>query len=111
LRLFFAGTQQQIVVCGHTHMQFERHLDSLRIVNAGSVGMPYADQPGAYWLLLGPDITFKHTSYDLAEAAARISASGYPGAQKFVEENVLNIPSAAEATEFFEQLAAKQELR
>jgi diadenosine tetraphosphatase ApaH/serine/threonine PP2A family protein phosphatase len=111
LRLFFTGVQQHIVVCGHTHMQFERSIDALRIVNAGSVGMPYANQPGAYWLLLGPDITFKHTRYDLAGAAARISASGYPGAQEFVEENVLKVPSAAEATEFFERLAAKQELR
>jgi putative phosphoesterase len=111
LRLFFAGVRQQIVVCGHTHMQFERSLDALRIVNAGSVGMPYADQPGAYWLLLGPDITFRHTSYDLAKSAARISVSGYPGSQEFVEENVLKVPSVAEATEFFERLTAKQESR
>ncbi len=111
LRLFFAGVQQPIVVCGHTHIQFELELDALRIVNAGSVGMPYADQPGAYWLLLGPDIVFKHTAYDLAGAGERIVASGYPGAQEFVDENVLKVPSAAEATEFFEQSAAKQEPR
>jgi putative phosphoesterase len=109
VRRFFAGVQQQIVVCGHTHIQFERQLDAVRIVNAGSVGMPYADQPGAYWLLLGPDITFKRTDYDLASAAAYISSSGYPGAQEFVEENLLKVPSAAEATEFFERAAAKQE--
>src|SRR3712207_7776889 len=44
-----------LVVCGHTHMQFDRTVDDIRIVNAGSVGMPFA-APGAYWLLLGPDV-------------------------------------------------------
>lgn len=107
LRTMFAGVQQPVVVCGHTHMQFERVIDGIRIINPGSVGMPYADQPGAYWALLGPDVTFKHTTYDLADAAGRILASGFPGAQEFVDENVLKVPTAAEATEVFERRAAK----
>ena len=36
-----AGVKQNIVVCGHTHMQFDRVINGVRIVNAGSVGMPY----------------------------------------------------------------------
>ena len=39
--------------CGHTHMQFERTIAGKRVVNSGSVGMPYEDEPGAYWTLLG----------------------------------------------------------
>jgi hypothetical protein len=31
-------------------MQFDRRVAGRRMVNAGSVGMPYADQPGAYWV-------------------------------------------------------------
>ena len=42
-----------LVVCGHTHMQFDRKVGATRVVNAGSVGMPFGE-PGAYWLLLGP---------------------------------------------------------
>src|SRR5579864_8887847 len=53
LDTIFAGVEQQLVVCGHTHMQFELRVGRVRILNAGSVGMPYADRPGAYWLLLG----------------------------------------------------------
>src|SRR5213083_340686 len=53
LNTIFTGIEQQLVVCGHTHMQFERRVGSVRIVNAGSVGMPYAARPGAYWLLIG----------------------------------------------------------
>jgi predicted phosphodiesterase len=50
-----ADARAPIVVCGHTHMQFDRLFGATRVVNAGSVGMPFGE-PGAYWLLLGPDI-------------------------------------------------------
>jgi putative phosphoesterase len=105
---FFAGVRQQVVVCGHTHMQFERAVNGIRIINAGSVGMPYAAQPGAYWALLGPDVIFKHTDYDLQVAAERVRATGYPGAQEFVDENVLKVPTTAEAIPVLERLAAWQ---
>lgn len=108
LNTIFATIQQQIVVCGHTHIQFERRVGSTRILNAGSVGMPYAESPGAYWLLLSPEGgEFRKTSYDIEVAAQQIRKSGYPYAQDFAEENVLNIPTAAEATEVFEQMALK----
>ena len=41
-----------------------------RLVNAGSVGMPYEGRPGAYWALLGPDVELGATDYDV-EAARR----------------------------------------
>ena len=50
----FTGLGIPLVVCGHSHMQFDRTVSGVRVVNAGSVGMPFAE-PGAYWLLLGPD--------------------------------------------------------
>ena len=28
----------------------------MRVVNAGSVGMPFEGRAGAYWALLGPDV-------------------------------------------------------
>jgi predicted phosphodiesterase len=59
-----------VVVCGHTHVQFDRVVDGVRVVNAGSVGMPYEDEPGAYWALLGPDVELRRTPYDV-EAALR----------------------------------------
>jgi putative phosphoesterase len=36
-----AGVQEPLVVCGHTHRQFDRRVDAHRVVNAGSVGLPY----------------------------------------------------------------------
>ena len=108
LQNIFTGIEQPIVVCGHTHMQFERQVGSVRILNAGSVGMPYADSPGAYWLLLEPQgHQFRRTAYDLETAAQRVRESGYPQAQDFAEENMLKVPTAAEATEVFERMAAE----
>jgi predicted phosphodiesterase len=107
LREILAGVRQRIVVCGHTHMQFDRTVDGIRVVNAGSVGMPYGEA-GAYWLLLGPEISLRRTRYDLEDAAARIRASGYPQAEDFAENNVLKPESAAEATALFERMAQQR---
>jgi len=35
-----AGVAAQVVVCGHTHVQYDRRVGGIRLVNAGSVGMP-----------------------------------------------------------------------
>lgn len=102
----FEGVNVPLVICGHTHMQFDRTIGKVRVVNAGSVGMPYGE-PGAYWLLLGPNIQFRHTLYDLTKAAERIRDTNYPQAQDFAAHNLLQTPSEEEALEVF----AKIELR
>jgi putative phosphoesterase len=88
----FAETSADLVVCGHTHMQFDRKIGGVRVVNAGSVGMPFGD-PGAYWLLLGPEVEFHRTEYDLEIAASRIRQTHYPKAEEFAARNVLLPPS------------------
>jgi predicted phosphodiesterase len=104
LRAFFEGVEQRVVTCGHTHMQYERVLDGIRIVNSGSVGMPYGE-PGAYWALLGPDVELRKTTYDLALAARRLRRTAYPQADEFADHNVLAPPTAAEALAAFERRA------
>jgi len=98
----FAGVTEPIVVLGHTHMPFDRLADRRRFVNPGSVGMPYGT-PGAYWALLGPDVVLRRTEYDLDAAgqAMRAAAPGYPGLEEFIAENVLTVPSDAEALAVF----------
>jgi putative phosphoesterase len=97
----FAELDRQVVVCGHTHMQFDRQIGSTRVVNAGSVGMPFGE-PGADWLLLDEDgIQLRHTSYDLKEAADRIRQSSYPAAEEFVTRSLLNPPTESEMLEAF----------
>jgi predicted phosphodiesterase len=99
----FGGLNAAVVVCGHTHMQFDRTIGTIRVVNAGSVGMPYGE-PGAYWLALGPTIQFRRSSYDRAQAAARILATNYPQAEEFAAHNVVHLPSEAEALDVFTRM-------
>ncbi|MGA8030590.1 MAG: metallophosphoesterase family protein [Bryobacteraceae bacterium] len=96
----FEGLNVSLVVCGHTHMQFDRMVGGTRVVNAGSVGMPFG-KSGADWLLLGPGVQLRHTSYDLAKAAERIRRTEYPQARDFAARNVLQSPSEAEMLELF----------
>jgi len=95
-----------VVVCGHTHMQFDRMVGKTRVVNAGSVGMPFGE-PGADWLLLGPDVELQHTNYDQATAAARIRSTNYPQAEDFAVRNVLQPPSEEEMLRVFSRAEVK----
>src|SRR5918992_2511282 len=63
-----AGTEETTIVCGHTHMQVDRRVGRWRVINAGSVGLPY-DATGAHWALLGPDAELRRTEYDRKGAA------------------------------------------
>jgi hypothetical protein len=82
LRPIFDSLGVQLVVCGHTHMQFDRLVGRTRIANAGSVGMPF-QAAGAYWALLGPGIRLRRTAYDFEQAASRVRATAYPQAEQF----------------------------
>ena len=98
----FAGTTEQTVVLGHTHMPFQRLADRRQFINPGSVGMPYGGT-GAYWALLGPDVVLRRTEYDGEGAgqAFRAAAAGYPDLAEFIAENVLTVPSDALALAVF----------
>jgi predicted phosphodiesterase len=102
----FEGLEVPLVVCGHTHMQFDRMIGKVRVVNAGSVGMPFGD-PGAYWLLLGPEVQLQRTSYDFAKAAERIRKTNYPNANDFAARHILQPPPEQEMLQAF----ARVELR
>ena len=96
----FEGVNAAMIVCGHTHMQFDRMIGPTRVVNAGSVGMPFG-KPGAEWVLFDGGVQFRHTSYDLNNAAERIRESGYPEAENFVARYLLNPPTEEEMLEAF----------
>ena len=102
----FEGVEAPVVICGHTHMQFDRMVGRIRVVNAGSVGMPYGE-PGAYWLLLGPGVQLRRTPYDLTRAAERIRDTNYPQAQEFAAHDLLQPRSERDILELF----SKAELR
>jgi predicted phosphodiesterase len=60
------GVAERTVVCGHTHQQFDLRCGEHRVLNAGSVGLPYEGIAAAFWLLLGPGVEMRRTAYDVA---------------------------------------------
>ena len=80
-----AGVDADVVVTAHTHLQYERSVLRKRLLNPGSVGMAYEEEPGAYWALLGPGIEHRRTPYDRDEAEARYRATDDPSIELMVE--------------------------
>ena len=88
-------------------MPYDRLVAGRRVINPGSVGMPYG-HAGAAWALLGPDVTLRKTDYDTDEAARQIGASGYADADEWARDYVLSHYSADEALAAFTQIAREQ---
>jgi hypothetical protein len=94
------GVTADAVVLGHTHMPFDRLFDRRRIVNPGSVGMPYGHD-GAAWALLGPGVELRRTPYDTEAAARRLARSPWHRASAWAEEYVLQRYGDLDALEAF----------
>jgi predicted phosphodiesterase len=97
---FGSGT----VVIGHTHHQFDRRLGDLRVVNAGSVGMPYEGEVAAFWTLVADgEPEFRSTPFDVEGAIREIEASGWPAGPEFVAENLRAAVTREEAATHLER--------
>jgi putative phosphoesterase len=105
VRELIGHIDQRLVVCGHTHMQFDRAVDGIRVVNAGSVGMPYGTTDACWALVDGIDVELRRTPYDLEAAAERLRASGHSERERLIAENVLTTPSEDRVLGFFESQA------
>jgi putative phosphoesterase len=104
LARLLGGVEADAVVSGHTHIQFDRRLPGgPRVVNPGSVGMPYEGLRGAFWAILGPDVELRRTEYDVEAAVSAIRARRAP-----VREELLTLllepMDRDEATAEFEHL-------
>jgi diadenosine tetraphosphatase ApaH/serine/threonine PP2A family protein phosphatase len=98
-----------LVVCGHTHMPFVRTIGRTRVVNAGSVGMPFGGDTAAQWLLIegsdstlgAPAIEPRRTPYDVNAAADTIRATRCPLADEFFVRNLINPPAEQQMLDAF----------
>ena len=106
LEKLLAGLDEKVVVCGHTHHQFDRKTDNFRVINAGSIGMPYEGKPGAFWALLGPGVDLRRTEYDFEGAVEDALSTGYPDPS--YQETILTPPKPDEVAAFFEKVAAER---
>jgi putative phosphoesterase len=90
------GVSADLVVCGHTHHQF----DLGRVVNAGSVGLPYQGDAAAFWLSLGPKVEFRRTAYDVEQAVQLFRA--IPELEESAQASFVEPISAQAIAEHFE---------
>jgi predicted phosphodiesterase len=94
-----AGVEQAAVVVGHTHMQQDRRIGSVRWVNAGSVGLPYEGELAAFWALVDDgEVELRKTVLEVDEVADAFRRSAWPRADEILRENVLETVSREEAT-------------
>lgn len=96
-----AGVAADVVVGGHTHVQYDRVVAGRRLVNVGSIGMPYEGVRGAFWGLVGPEIELRRTEYDVDAAAAAIESAGDELAVKQAEW-LREPPDPDEVSAYFE---------
>jgi predicted phosphodiesterase len=107
LRPMLEGVEERVVICGHTHHQFDRELLGKRVINAGSVGMPYQGAAAAFWLMLGPDVQLRCTDYDVPAAVARMRAGGMPEIDELMlRESLLEPLDPDTVARYFEQQVA-----
>jgi putative phosphoesterase len=107
LRPMLEGVETDLIVCGHTHHQFELEVDGKRVVNAGSVGLPYQGDAAAFWLALGPKVELRRTAYDVTPAVEAFRA--VPELQESVQASLVEPITAQAIAEMFEQRATSPE--
>jgi putative phosphoesterase len=98
-----AGVPQQLVVCGHTHQQFDRRTGRHRVVNAGSVGLPFEGDAAAFWLFVDDgEPHLRRTAYDIDAALAELRATGAPGIDDLFRESLYDFADPTTVATFFE---------
>ena len=100
------AVQEALVVCGHTHHQFDLRAGARRVVNAGSVGMPCQGEAAAFWLLVGdgePDP--RRTDYDVDAAMAQIRATAFPDVDDVMRKSLIEPVDPAWIARFLEDRA------
>jgi predicted phosphodiesterase len=90
LRSFFGGLKASLVLYGHTHRPFDRVLDGQRVVNPGSVGLPFDGDPRAAYLLVecgdtGCGVRRRRVEYDVERAVAAMELLDHPDRKRIVE--------------------------
>lgn len=85
---------QGTLIVAHTHQQFDRTVGDVRILNAGSVGLPNEGSPGARWALIdGPQVFLNTTSYDHLAEADEWQRTDFPNAERWA--SILRAPEQA----------------
>jgi len=105
VREALGGVDADVVVHGHVHVRYDRRAGACRVVNPGSVGLPYEGRAGAYWAVLGPGVEFRRTEYDVDAMVAAARAAGYEDVDARFGPSLLEPVAPETVTQHFEALA------
>jgi predicted phosphodiesterase len=73
------GVHEHTVLAGHTHVQYRRSIEPWEIVNPGSVGLPFDEDPDAAWATLEDGVVTLHrVPYDRDATITALEASDMP---------------------------------
>lgn len=83
VRPHLAGLDARLLLYGHTHRPVDRLVDSIRLVNVGSVGLPLDGDPRPAYALLEfeeerCDVTICRVGYDVRAVVAELERVGHP---------------------------------
>jgi len=85
-QMLLGGPSYNLLLCAHTHLPINRVVAGRRIVNVGSIGLPFDGFPGASYALVhlqpGGDyrIEFRRVVYDVETVVDQLIAVGHPAA-------------------------------
>jgi len=77
-----------LLVCGHTHVPLDRTIKGVRVVNVGSVGLPFDGIPRACYALISvtpgeatsPEVVLRRVTYDVEKVVEQFYAANHPAA-------------------------------
>jgi predicted phosphodiesterase len=77
-----------LLVCGHTHVPLDRTVKGVRVVNVGSVGLPFDGIPRACYALISvtpgavtsPEVVLRRVTYDVEKVVEQFYAANHPAA-------------------------------
>jgi putative phosphoesterase len=75
----YGSLGSKVVVYGHIHRPYIRHVREFVVANSGSVGTPYDGDPRASYVLMDEgDVTIRRVEYDVEAEIKYLLSSGYP---------------------------------
>lgn len=77
---FIDGVAEPYVICGHTHRPLDRGISGRRVLNPGSIGLPYNSDPRAQYLILDLEPTHRGLSWSPTFRQVDYDRSGIPDA-------------------------------
>ncbi len=76
-----AGASAEVLLVGHTHLQFDLAVGTRRVVNPGSVGQPKDGDPrAAYAVIEGGTVALRRVPYPIETTVRALRHAGLPAA-------------------------------